>query len=72
MQFRYKTFHINCTPRAADGEYFARATVTPHAVKDDRPGKTHQSGDLAVFSSKDDAVAFAHTWAVQWCNSQER
>ncbi|WP_082721315.1 hypothetical protein [Burkholderia sp. ABCPW 14] len=68
MQFDYRSFHINCTPRSVDGQFIARAVVSRDREVGERRGSVHQSGDLGVFPLKDDAIIYARAWAIQWCD----
>ncbi|CAB3759697.1 hypothetical protein [Paraburkholderia humisilvae] len=68
MSFDTAAFQIDPTPRRADGEYMAHATIrgTP-------PGGvafTHLSGDLAGFDLRDDAIRYASNWAEEWLNKR--
>ncbi|RFU46424.1 hypothetical protein [Paraburkholderia sp. DHOC27] len=68
MQFDYRSFHINCAPRATDDGFVARASITRDPGEGERRGDAHQSGDLGTFPAKDTAIAYARSWAVQWCD----
>ncbi|QGZ64637.1 hypothetical protein [Paraburkholderia acidisoli] len=58
-------FSIDSTPRRADGEYIAHARINARRA-DGGEYELHASGDLAGFDLRDDAVAYANTWAERW------
>jgi hypothetical protein len=65
MHFNSSIFQIDPTPRRADGEYMAHARISSN-----REGvglqAIHESGDLAGFDMREDAVKFATSWAMEW------
>jgi hypothetical protein len=65
MHFNSSTFQIDPTPRRADGEYMAHAKIscTREGLG---PQHIHESGDLAGFDMREDAVRFATDWAMEW------
>jgi hypothetical protein len=58
-------FHIDSTPRRADGEYIAHARIS-RTGDDGREYDVHLSGDLAGFNEREDAMKFAADWADEW------
>jgi hypothetical protein len=65
MHFDSSMFQIDPTPRRADGEYMAHARI---CCNRDGVGlqDIHESGDLAGFDMREDAVRFATDWAMKW------
>jgi hypothetical protein len=65
MHFDSSMFQIDPTPRRADGEYMAHVRISSN-----REGvglqDIHESGDLAGFDMREDAVKFATNWAMEW------
>lgn len=61
-------FRIDPTPRRADGEYIAHARITTNR-SDGIEYDVHLSGDLAGFDARDDAIAYAKSWAQQWLHN---
>jgi hypothetical protein len=68
LEFDYLTFHVNCTPRVEKGQFVAQAIILRNPDPGERRGNVHYSGDLETFPLKEDAVIFAQTWAIKWCN----
>jgi hypothetical protein len=68
-------FHIDPTPRRADGEYIAHARISCSSA-DGLEYDVHLSGDLRGFDARDDAVRFAAEWANEWlathCGARQR
>jgi hypothetical protein len=58
-------FHVDPTPRRADGEYIAHARISSSG-DDGREYDVHLSGDLGGFDAREDAIRFAANWAAQW------
>ncbi|HHL4078488.1 MULTISPECIES: hypothetical protein [unclassified Burkholderia] len=69
MFFNSTRFRINPTPRRADEQYVAHARITTFLL-DGSEREVHASGDLAVFYSRGDAIAYATKWAEGWLTSQ--
>jgi hypothetical protein len=65
MHFNSSTFQIDPTPRRADGEYMAHAKISCNR-EGTGPQDIHESGDLAGFDMREDAVRFATDWAMEW------
>ncbi|MBC8642570.1 hypothetical protein IAG25_37860 [Caballeronia sp. EK] len=57
------TFDIDATPRRADGEFMAHAKITAGSGSETQ---IFMSGDLAGFDARDDAIAYARSWAGDW------
>lgn len=68
MQIDSTRFRIDPTPRRADGEYMAHARISTCRA-DGSELDIHMSGDLAAFDKRDDAIAFAKDWALQWLDA---
>ncbi len=68
-------FHVDPTPRRADGEYIAHARISCSST-DGREYDVHLSGDLGGFDAREDAVRYAANWATEWlkthCGSRQR
>ena len=64
-QMHAGAFHIDSTPRRADGEYIAHARIS-RTDDDGREYDVHLSGDLAGFNEREDAMKFAADWADEW------
>ncbi|CAG9228243.1 conserved hypothetical protein [Paraburkholderia tropica] len=69
MHFNSTRFLIDPTPRKADGEYIAHARISTSRV-DGSEDDFHLSGDLAGFDLREDAIAFAKTWAQEWLGTR--
>ncbi|MBN3755297.1 hypothetical protein G3N95_20295 [Paraburkholderia sp. Tr-20389] len=69
-----EAFHIDTTPRRADGEYIAHARISRSGT-DGHEYDVHLSGDLCGFDAREDAVRFAAEWATEWlethCGSRQ-
>jgi hypothetical protein len=63
-----KRFEVDPTPRRADGQYVAHARICAIG-RDGSASDIHWSGDLAGFRGREDAVAYAETWAHQWLDA---
>jgi hypothetical protein len=68
MQLNPTTFHIDPTPRRADGEYMAHARISKRLAGGEE-FDLHVSGDLAGFDARADAILFAKEWAVALLDS---
>jgi hypothetical protein len=69
MQFKYKTFHVDCRARrASDGHYVARARIARGPGSDEDRVETHDSGDIDFFVDEADAISCAKAWAIEWCD----
>ncbi|MFP3794718.1 hypothetical protein [Paraburkholderia sp. SIMBA_027] len=69
MHFNSTRFLIDPTPRKADGEFIAHARISTSRA-DGSEDDIHLSGDLAGFDLREDAIAFAKTWAQEWLGSR--
>ncbi|TDG03699.1 hypothetical protein E1N52_33515 [Paraburkholderia guartelaensis] len=69
MYFNSTRFLIDPTPRKADGEFIAHARISTSRA-DGSEDDIHLSGDLAGFDLREDAIAFAKTWAQEWLGSR--
>ncbi|ACC74737.1 hypothetical protein Bphy_5664 (plasmid) [Paraburkholderia phymatum STM815] len=58
-------FHVDPTPRRADGEYIAHARISRSST-DGHEYDVHLSGDLRGFDAREDAIRFAAEWATEW------
>ncbi|PMS31700.1 hypothetical protein B0G57_13038 [Trinickia symbiotica] len=58
-------FLIDPTPRRADGEYIAHARISANRA-DGILYDIELSGDLAGFDVREDAIAYAKSWAQEW------
>ncbi|WP_423382420.1 hypothetical protein [Burkholderia sp. LMG 32019] len=65
MQLDSTRLHIDPTPRRADGEYMAHARISINRA-DGSECDVQLSGDLAGFDVREDAIAFAKNWALEW------
>jgi hypothetical protein len=70
MQLTPSSFHIDPTPRRADGEYMAHARISAHAAAGSE-ADIFMSGDLAGFDLRGDAVRFATDWANAWLEKSQ-
>ena len=68
MQLDSTRFHIDPTPRRADGEYMAHARISIDRA-DGSKCDVQLSGDLAGFDVREDAIAFAKNWAHEWLDA---
>lgn len=68
MQIDSTRYHIDPTPRRADGEYMAHARISTNDA-DGSEFDVYLSGDLAGFDEREDAIAFARDWAQEWLNA---
>lgn len=75
MNTYQEAFHIDPTPRRADGEYIAHARISCSG-SNGQEYDVHLSGDLRGFDAREDAVRFAAEWATEWldthCGSCQR
>lgn len=62
-------FRIDPTPRRADGEYMAHARISTSRA-DGSEYDLYLSGDLAGFDAREDAIAYAKSWAQQWLDTR--
>ncbi|WP_434664216.1 hypothetical protein P5W99_18580 [Paraburkholderia sp. A3BS-1L] len=69
MRFNSTRFRIDPTPRRADGEYMAHARISTNRA-DGSEYDIHLSGDLAGFDAREDAIAYAKSWAQQWLDTR--
>ncbi|POR54947.1 hypothetical protein B0G62_102557 [Paraburkholderia eburnea] len=65
MRLNSTRFRIDPTPRRADGEYMAHVRISTNRP-DGSEYDVHLSGDLAGFEIREDAIAYAQSWAEQW------
>lgn len=65
MRFNSTLIVIDPTPRRADGEYMAHALIST-SRPDGTAYEIHRSGDLAGFDVREDAIAYAKSWAQEW------
>jgi hypothetical protein len=49
MEFDYKQFHINATPLAEGGHYFARAKISQYDSEGEDPDEVRWSGDIGDY-----------------------
>jgi hypothetical protein len=66
MQYEYGGWNIDATPDFSLGKFFARARLTRASPDSERDAEMHVGRDLAWFDSEDEAVQFAHRWAIKW------
>jgi hypothetical protein len=66
MQFPYKSFQIDATPRVIQGKYCAQASISQEGVRDVKAGLPHLLPNMRTFDSEIDAIGFALYWAVTW------
>lgn len=69
MQCNSARFFIDPTPRRADGEYMAHARISTNRI-DGSEYDVHLSGDLAGFDLREDAIAYAKSWAQEWLDAR--
>ncbi|MFC0398802.1 hypothetical protein [Paraburkholderia rhizosphaerae] len=69
MEFDYRHYHIDASPLAEGGRYFARARIFTAAGNGARD-EVKWSGDVGQFSSQEDAAECGRNWAIDWCDSQ--
>jgi hypothetical protein len=69
MRFNSTRFIIDPTPRKADGEYMAHARISTNRT-DGSECDIHLSGDLAGFDVREDAIAYAKSWAREWLDAR--
>ncbi|MEA3119088.1 MAG: hypothetical protein QOI13_2358 [Paraburkholderia sp.] len=69
MHFNSTTFRIDPTPRRADDGYLAHARISCREA-DGSEREIHTSGDLVGFDVRDDAVAYARHWAMEWLDAR--
>lgn len=60
---------IDPTPRRADGEYMAHVRISFRGA-DGSDTEAMISGDLAGFHLREEAIAFAKSWAQRWLSSR--
>ncbi|GAB7523170.1 hypothetical protein [Paraburkholderia sp. 2C] len=65
MHLNSSIFQIDPTPRRADGEYMAHVRISRNHEGDGKQD-IHESGDLAGFDMREDAIRFATDWAMEW------
>lgn len=71
MHFCYRACTIDATPEFSLGRYFAHAKIErSQDISEGMGCDTYDSGDLGDFDSEADAVAFAHSWAIEWIETQ--
>ena len=68
MQLDSTRFHIDPTPRRGDGECMAHARISIDRA-DGSECDVQLSGDLAGFDVREDAIAFAKNWALEWLDA---
>ena len=66
MQYEYGSWNIDATADFSLGKFFARARLTRISPGNDGDAEMHVGRDLAWFDSEDEAVQFAHRWAITW------
>jgi hypothetical protein len=66
MQYEYGGWNIDATPDFSLGKFFARARLTRGSPDSEEDSEMHVGRDLAWFDSEDEAVQFAHQWAIAW------
>lgn len=69
MRFNSTRFIIDLTPRRADGEFMAHARISTSRT-DGSQYDIHLSGDLAGFDIREDAIAYAKSWAQEWLDAR--
>ncbi|MFP3645822.1 hypothetical protein [Paraburkholderia sp. SIMBA_054] len=70
MQFDYREFYIDASPRDEGGRYYARAKIYRRALVDGDAVEVKYSGDLGQYPSDADAIEAAQHWAIQWCDNR--
>lgn len=66
MQYEYGGWNIDATPDFSLGKFFARARLTRALPDSEEDAEMHVGRDLAWFDNEDEAVQFAHQWAIAW------
>ncbi|WP_459706657.1 hypothetical protein [Paraburkholderia sp. 2C] len=68
MEFDYNGYHVDASPLAEGGRYFARARIS--TVTGATRSEVKWSGDLGQFGSQAEAAERGKRWTIEWCDSQ--
>jgi hypothetical protein len=68
MQFDYKQFHIDASPLAESGHFYARVKIFRRDPVGGDAVEVKYSGDLGDYHFDTDAIEAAQRWAIQWCD----
>jgi hypothetical protein len=72
MEFDYNDYHIDASPLAEGGRYFARARISALTDVGATRNEVKWSGDLGQFGSEAEAAECGRKWAIEWCDSQRQ
>jgi hypothetical protein len=72
MRYEYGGWNIDATPDFSLGKFFARARITRASLDSEGDAELHVGRDLAWFDRENEAVQFAHRWAIMWIDKNSR
>jgi hypothetical protein len=72
MEFEYGDYHVDATPLAEGGRYYARARIYTKGAAGQPRSEKKWSGDLGQCGSQQQAAERGRDWAIQWCDAQRR
>jgi hypothetical protein len=70
MQYEYSGWIIDATPDFSLGKFFAHVRLIRASPDSEADAEMHIARDLAWFDSEDEAVRFAHQWAIAWIDER--